>query len=78
MFILYSSEIVVDRINISICTDTTLFVRLLFSVHFVVSILKDVMDSILTDISNCAYPCGKYRLTKCNQYVRIILPCDVA
>jgi len=46
MFILYSSKIVGDRFNISICTDTTLFVCLLFSVHFVVSILKDVMDSI--------------------------------
>jgi hypothetical protein len=34
MFILYSSEMVGDRINISICTDTTLFGRLLFSVHF--------------------------------------------
>ena len=40
MFILYSSEMVGDRINISICTDTTLFGRLLFSVHFVVSILR--------------------------------------
>jgi len=44
MFILYSSEIVGDRINISCCTDTSVFV--LCSVYFVVSILKIVMYNI--------------------------------